>query len=208
MERIALFDFDGTLLPGDSIVHLIRFAVRQKRIGPLCLSSGVFFGILFKLHLVDEATSKNVALRFLKKMPKEERDRLLELFVKEKLPPLLYRDGLARIQELRKKGVRIWLVSASTDHYMPLIAAYMGADRLLCSKTDQNGRIIRNCKGEEKVRRIREALSSMPGALITEAYADSKSDLPMLMMAKKAYAVNPKRELKKKAPDMETLCWK
>lgn len=208
MERIALFDFDGTLLPGDSIVHLIRFAARKKRIRLIRLFSGVFFGILFKLHIADETTSKNAALRFLEEMSREERDQLLEHFVQEKLIPLFYRDGLACIRDLHEKGNQIWLVSASTDHYMPMIAAYIGADQLLCTQTDQSGRILQNCKGQEKVRRIQEALSSLPGAVITEAYADSKSDLPMLMLAEKAIAVNPKRSLKRSGRFAETRSWK
>ncbi len=207
MERIALFDFDGTLIPGDSIVHLIRFAARQKRIGPLRVLPGVFFGLLYKLHLADESSSKNAALSFLRKMKAEEQSLLMQRFVQDRLIPHIYPEGLNRIRELQKNGTRVWLVSASTDHYMPMIAEYIGADLLLCTQTDQNGRVIHNCKGQEKVRRVRQALSSMPGAVITEAYADSKTDLPMFKMAEKAIAVNPKQELKKEAPYMETLFW-
>ena len=44
-----------------------------------------------------------------------------------------------------------------------------------------------NCRGEEKVRRFRE---QYPEGVIDEFYTDSKADLPLARIARKAFAVD------------------
>ena len=43
-----------------------------------------------------------------------------------------------------------------------------------------------NCRGEEKVRRLR---SAQPDAVVDRAYSDSLTDLPMLRLARRPYLV-------------------
>ena len=46
--------------------------------------------------------------------------------------------------------------------------------------------MLKNCKGEEKVRRL---ANTIPNAQIVTSYSDSESDLPILNLAKTAYVV-------------------
>ena len=71
-------------------------------------------------------------------------------------------------------------------------------------------RVRGNCKGEEKVKRIQNWLASkniQPDYAASFAYGDSKSDLPMLRLVGHPVQVNPKKKLKKAAPDMDTVSW-
>jgi phosphoserine phosphatase len=75
---------------------------------------------------------------------------------------------------------------------------------------DAQGRVTNNCKGEEKVRRLRLWLEENEVEADTAsscAYGDSKSDLPMLRLAGHPVQVNPKKALRKAAPGMERTHW-
>ena len=85
-----------------------------------------------------------------------------------------------------------------------------GFDALLATPIEPDGAIKRNCKGEAKIGRIEAWLSE--NGLTADfasscAYGDSKSDLPMLLLCGHPVQVNPKKALRKAAPDMETVRW-
>ena len=103
------------------------------------------------------------------------------------------------------------LVSASTENYMRFAAEALGFDALLATPIEPDGAIKRNCKGEAKVSRIKDWIDD--NLLIVDyvssyAYGDSKSDLPMLRIVGHPVQVNPKKKLRKAAPDMDVLHWK
>ena len=207
MKQIALFDYDGTLISGDSIAHLLRFSVKKKAVPFFSVLPGAIAGLLFTVHLMDERTSKERALAFLNRLSAEKQEQLLSAFVTEDLLPRSFQDGLNRIRQLKEEGTEVWLVSASTSNYMEKVSRQLGIDHLICTEADSLGHIKVNCKGEEKVLRIKAALSGHPDAVIREAYADSPSDLPMLQLAEKPIAVNPKRALRKAAPRIDAVLW-
>lgn len=210
MKRIALFDFDGTLIKGDSIVHLMRFALRQKEAGLKAVLPGLLGGIGYKLRLTDEKHSKDQALRFLSQMNEAERSAFLQRFVREALRPGYFIQGKEKIDALRSEGIEIWLVSASTYNYMQYVKTDLKADILLCTETDANGHVIANCKGEEKVRRIRLQADKSDEPVDWEhsfSFADSRSDLPMLALTGNSYWVNPGKALTKRAQEIPILHW-
>lgn len=209
MIKAAFFDFDGTCISGDSVVHFVRYALKNG-VSPLRLLPALGWGILFKLRLADECDAKTRGLRFLQSMSPESRDAFCRSFVNDDLRGRLFRDALETIRKLKDEGYEIWLVSASTVNYMRYVKELLAADTLLCTPIDEKGTVTENCKGEEKVRRVkaeieRRGLSADTGCCT--AFGDSGSDLPVMNLAGRRYAVNAKRSLIKKAPDMERLSW-
>lgn len=127
----------------------------------------------------------------------------------EVLSKRLYTDAVTEINRQRKAGIRVIIVSASTDCYMRTVARKLGADSLLCTRceTDAAGRYTgrltgENCRGEEKTRRIAAYLAEqgLNDAEIVSAWGDSLGDLPMLSMAKMGHAINPRRKMQKNLP--------
>ena len=209
-QPLALFDFDGTLIPGDSIVALVRYA--RKR-GVLSLGDSLraaFAALGYGLGLVSAADSKNAALRFRMRLTEQERDDLDRAFVKECLLPIVYPQGKACIERHRQAGRVPVIVTASTENYMRYVAEALNIPVLLATPMQSDGTIGENCKGEEKPRRVRHWLDArgiQADFAASYAYGDSKSDLPMLKMCGHPVQVNPKKALRKAAPDMEKKIW-
>ena len=79
-------------------------------------------------------------------------------------------------------------------------------------QTDENGQVLRNVRGEEKVAALRELLSELPEEAdlsLSTGYGDSASDLPLLRLLGRPYLVNPGRKARRKAAgQIPILSWK
>lgn len=209
-KALALFDFDGTMVRGDSIVAYVGFA-RKKRV--LSFSSYLKTwgtALLYAVGKISAEESKTRALAFLQKLSPEERDELDRAFVEENLLLRVYPQAKSCLDKHRQEGKTTLLVTASTENYMRYVSEALGFDGLLASPIDEHGRVQGNCKGEEKVTRIHKWLASKsisPDFEASFAYGDSKSDLPMLRLCGHPVQVNPKKKLRRAAPDMDTVFW-
>ena len=207
---LALFDFDGTLIPGDSIVAFVGYARRKG-----ALSLGGYGAVLgqtarYLLGGMTDAEIKTRSLRFLTGLTPRQRDDLASGFVRDCLLPKVYRDGQNEIQRQKREGRLAVLVSASTDNYMRYVADALGTDALLCTPIEADGSVKRNCKGEEKGRGVLEWLDENGIAADWEqswAFGDSKSDAPMLRLCGHPVLVNPKKALRRALPDGKTVSW-
>ena len=210
-RALALFDFDGTLIRGDSIVPYLKLALRLKAIsaGEYCAVTAQTLRYLAG-GLTDDQI-KTRALRFRGALSPERRDALDRAFAQECLLPRVFPQGLACLRRHQKENAVVALVSASTENYMRFVAQALKADALLCTPVLEDGSVRGNCKGEEKVRRI-QAWIKQAGLSVdfsaSYAYGDSESDLPMLRLCGHPILVNPKRALRKAVPDMPRVIWK
>lgn len=207
---LALFDFDGTMIRGDSIVPYLAFARRRGDVSLFGYLKGCLFGAMFALKIIDGEEAKRKALSFYQHLPPEKRQALDRSFAEENLLPRVYPKAKETLQMHQKAGQHTLLVSASTENYMQYVAKALFFDALLSTKMDEQGRVKTNCHGEEKVRRIRAYLSEQkiqPDFSQSFAYGDSKGDLPMLSLCGHPVQINGKRKLHKAAPDMEKEKW-
>ena len=209
-QAFAFFDFDGTMIPGDSIAAFVRYA-RKRGIMP----RREFFGALlaaarYVLGLTSAADSKSAALRFRMRLSPADREALDRAFVHDCLLPRLYPRAKACLDFHRQAGRTPVIVTASTDNYMRMVADALGVSALLATPLRPDGTVGENCRGEEKPRRIKAWLAEqgLEADFATSfAYGDSKSDLPMLLLCGHPVQVNPKKALRKAAPDMEAVRW-
>ena len=210
-RELALFDFDGTLLAGDSIVAYMRWARRNRLIGLgeflyVCAGS-----IGFTMGLVSSEDSKTRALRFRQDFPPESREDMDRRFVREELLPRVYKSARDALRRHAGEGRICLLVTASTENYMRYVSEALGFHALLATPVDENGVVRDNCRGEEKIKRIRQWMEENgieADLSASYAYGDSKSDLPMLLLCGHPVQVNPKRALRRAAPDMPVEHWK
>lgn len=210
-QALALFDFDGTLIRGDSIVAFVRFARKKGAMSPREYLMACAAAVRYGLGLLSAAESKNAALAFRMRLSEKDRRALDEAFVRQELLGRVYPAGKACILSHRQAGRLPVLVTASTENYMPLAAQALGFEAVLCTPLLPDGTVGENCRGEEKPRRVLSWLKQQgvqADFAASWAYGDSKSDLPMLRLCGHPVQVNPKRKLKKAAPDMETAIWR
>lgn len=92
--------------------------------------------------------------------------------------------------KLKREGYTIVLLSASPDLYLKDLRGVIGFDFLISTQVEiiddrVTGKIIgENCKGTEKVRRLREVFTQEEiGNAI--CYADSQSDTPLMEIVRK-----------------------
>ena len=208
---LALFDFDGTLIPGDSVTYYLRYVRKKRAANAAEFIRALRAAALYGMKRMSDADSKSAALSFRKRHGSEYLDELDKVFVTQVLLPKVYAEGKKRMEEHRREGKILVLVSASTENYMRFVAEALGFDVLLATPIEPDGTIRRNCKGEKKVARVEAWLkeSGLNADFASSwAYGDSKSDLPMLRLVGHPVQVNPKKALRKMAPGMEKVIWK
>ena len=207
---LALFDFDGTMIRGDSIVPFLSHARKRRDVGIMGYLKGCLCGGLFVLHLMEGGKAKKEALSFYQHLSDEKKKALDQSFAKEFLLPRVYQKAKDTVSEHNKAGRYTILVSASTENYMQYVYEKLVFSALICTKIDETGRVMKNCHGAEKVRRIEEYLQSQgihANFSASFAYGDSKGDLPMLKLCGHPIKANPKKALKKAAPEMDEVRW-
>ena len=194
-KRIAVFDFDGTLIRGDSVVALLFFGRKEGKLSAWELVKTGWYGLLYHLRLVDALTAKGLSHAFLARMDDGERHAFLRAFAGT-LTARVYARGLAQIKKHQAQGEQVILCSASCQCYMRYVAETLGVDALLCTPSHADGTVLGpNCRGEEKVRQLQDWLEQQGGALdcIVAAYGDTPGDAPILRASQHPVLVNAKK---------------
>lgn len=189
MERYAFFDFDGTLIRGDSFRLFARFAVGQTAfLKALILSSAWIIG--WKLGVISNSRAKEYLFgELFKGMPYADFQRYGEAFskvIESRIKP----DTVRRLREHVANGDTVAIVTASMAEWIAPWAKGYGVDTLLTTAPEVDpatgrltGRFLgANCHGAEKARRITERFGSLKDAEVW-AYGDSAGDDAMLALA-------------------------
>lgn len=189
MERYAFFDFDGTLIRGDSFRLFARFAVGQTAfLKALILSSAWIIG--WKLGIISNSRAKEYLFgELFKGMPYADFQRYGEAFskvIESRIKP----DTVRRLREHVANGDTVAIVTASMAEWIAPWTKGYGVDTLLTTAPEVDpptgrltGRFLgANCHGAEKARRITERFGSLKDAEVW-AYGDSAGDDAMLALA-------------------------
>jgi HAD superfamily hydrolase (TIGR01490 family) len=207
MTRLTLFDLDHTLIDTDSNQAWIRFLIaegvldehpyradsaamerryREKTDGIDIVFCEFFIGTLVALSQSELAA-------------------LLPRFVAQEIAPCVNRGSFALIDEHRRRGDALAIITATNRIITAPIAAWLGIDALIATEPEmRHGRPTGKVEGvpsmrEGKVVRLDSWLSAghVPGirtrnelAALT-FYSDSVNDLPLLTAATHPVAVNP-----------------
>ena len=195
-HTVAAFDFDGTLIRGDSMWYVLHGGLGSKRwCWVLLLSSPWIVMYLFGLCSNEKAKSK-LLYHALAHRPLTEVEQWGHQFVQTKMPHLFHPPTLERLAWHKARGHACLLVSASVDLYMVQVGRALGMDDVLCTPMEVAGLLVTghmggpNCHGPEKVRRIQRWLDAKSWARSTVelyAYGDSSGDAAMLDMADHAF---------------------
>lgn len=187
--QLALFDFDGTLTRGDSLLPFLRF-----HCGALRYAAGLAWAspalAAYALRVMRNDVAKEHLLRRMLSGQAIEAVRASgAAFAAQRLPSMLRPDTMARLAEHRARGDACVLVSASLDAYLGPWAGAQGFAAVLCSSLDTTaegqvtGRLHGgNCFGAAKVERVRRWLDGRQPERVV-AYGDSAGDAQMLAFA-------------------------
>jgi len=201
-SRLAVFDLDRTLLPGSSLAHLARAAVRAGLVPRRAALGAGAREALFRLQGASDDQVRRIGSRALRATAGVDRAALLEL-VEEVADELLDQmPGGARylVDEQLDAGNFCVILSASPHELVEAISARLGTHRGVGTRIGHDqGRLTGTldgtlCYGPGKVEHLVAALGRVD-LTDARAYADSISDLPLLEAVGVPVAVNPDPDL-------------
>jgi HAD superfamily hydrolase (TIGR01490 family) len=210
--QLAVFDLDGTITRHDTLLpYVMGSPVSTSR---KVLGAVVFLGslLLFAVGRWDRGQLKSAFIRAT--LGGEPRSRI-EAWTARFVPALLrggvFAAAIATIEQHKRAGARLVLMSASTDLYVPAIGSALGFDEVICTGLRWNGDRLDghlstpNRRGTEKTRCF-EALRARYPDLITAAYGNAASDLDHLRLADRPLLVNGSVSARRKAARLGVPC--
>ncbi len=209
MQRVAVFDFDGTIIYGDSVVNMLQIGRRQGKVSFSLLLKAAIAGALYHLGFISAISSKRAAHAFLAEMSDADREKFLREFA-QSLFNRARPEAIRQLNAHKTAGDHVILCSASGDCYMQYVAPLLGVDALLCTPCDEKGLPCgENCRGKEKVRRVNAYLleAGMENAVLAAGYGDTLGDAPILRKCNNPVLVRPKKKLKKALPNATVANW-
>lgn len=200
-QKFALFDFDNTVCQGDSIARLLKYYVQKHPLSFLRFFKVglLYLGYLLKINSFEQAKS---ALLF----PLDHMsDKELEVFYQQIVEPHYYLNVIEEMKKRKEEGCIIILCTASSEAYMQYhrlpIDVLMGTKTKRVKGHSTSQIIDKNCKNEEKVKRIKQYLKEHDYQIDYEnswGYSDSNNDMPMLNLVKNKIKVELKTGILKK----------
>jgi HAD superfamily hydrolase (TIGR01490 family) len=201
--KLALFDLDGTLLPGDSDHAFGEYMVEIGWVDGAAwrARNDTFYaqyqaGTLVLAEYLDFATSA------WRDRPAAEAERVQADFMRQVIAPQIRPGARGLVAAHRQAGDLVAIVTATNEFVTRPIATAFGVEHLLAVELerDDNGRVTGRPRGvptfrEGKVTRVEawlgalgQSWSNFDDVLF---YSDSTNDLPLLERVQTPVATNP-----------------
>ena len=221
LTRLAIFDYDGTIVSGQSGLLISRYMFSLKLMKKRHVSCLIWWGIRYLLHLPHrEGEARELVFKGLSDEPPEEVDAFMREFHDAVLAPLYRPKAEAEVARCKAEGYSVLIVSATFSMLADMAAEYLGADAAIATvmERDEDGMYTGRVQGDviegkAKLTAIRRWADDRYGAgnwEISRAYADHYSDRDLLGSVAHPYAVCPdgllRRYAKKRGWDI--LNWR
>ncbi len=195
--RLAVFDLDGTITRHDTLApYSLGYVVRKRpwRLPALLLVLPALLG--HAIGLVDRGGLKSVFIRAtLGGCRRKDLERWTATFVDRLVARGAFPQALQAIQAHARAGDHLFLLSASTDLYVPAIAHALGFREVICTGLRWDGERLGgtlttpNRRGAEKARCLAALRARYPG-VPSVAYGNAASDIAHLKLVEQGVLVN------------------
>ena len=204
---LALFDLDGTLIPGDSDHAFGEFMVQLGWVDAAAhrQANDAFF-LQYQAGTLDIDAYIDFTTSAWRQRPLAEQAAASQRFIAEVMRPQLLPPALALLRQHQQAGDLVAIVTATNDFITRPIAAALGVEHLLAVQLERgaDGRATGLIDGvptfrEGKITRVQQWLAGLGyGATNPLAdfetsvfYSDSTNDLPLLEQVRTPVATNP-----------------
>jgi alcohol-forming fatty acyl-CoA reductase len=203
----AFFDVDGTIVDS-TIVHYYMY-FRRRLCGPLYgrLWRGAYLCKCLYYLVLDRINRSRFNRAFYKDyagLRVNDLNELADDCYRDVIAPRLFPEAVACIDEHRRAGRSVVLVTGSLDFIMaPLARSLKVDDMIVAAMTEHQGVLTGELTSvpigeEEKARRMRAYAEEHDIDLSQSyAYGDSTADVPMLECVGHPCAINPKKKLRR-----------
>ncbi|MGG7214116.1 HAD-IB family hydrolase [Clostridium nigeriense] len=212
MDKLAIFDVDYTITRKETLIELYKYVVSKDIKNIRFLPRAIYNGIMYKIGVYDEKKVKESFLKFIDKIDEKDLSILVKNYYRDVLENILYQDAISMMRKLKGQGYKIYLISASPEFYLNELYSIKEVDVIIGTRFSmEDGKFLRkmdgaNCKGEEKVKRLKEFLNNENIEVDYKnsyMFSDSLSDKPLLDLVGNAYLINYKKK-----SNFEILKWK
>lgn len=190
--RLALFDFDETLIRENSLGILFKEVTQKRFLFPDVLS------LFFRWQTYHQGIKFSIKRRLYKRCLINAKDDDLASagrIAAEKLNQLP--DVVERLHDLHRNGYTIWIVTATPTPFVQSVVEtwQWPIAKVIGTELTKNGNIYTGefgaeCMREEKVKRIQKVIDDEKlEPAIGAAYGNLPVDIPMMSLATKSYAV-------------------
>ena len=211
--KLALFDLDGTLLPGDSDHAFGEFLVAHGGVDGAAFRrrNDAFFAD-YQAGRLDIHAYIDFITADWRRRPAAEVAALSRRYIDEVIRPMLRPQALELVERHRRAGDLLALVTATNDFVTRPIAGLFGIEVLIATELerDAEGRPSGAIRGvpafrEGKVARVQSWLSTLGHRLEdfdrSTFYSDSTNDLPLLEQVSHPVVTNPGAALERVAQE-------
>ena len=207
MTEAAFFDLDKTIIAKSSTLAFTRPMFRAGMLsGPMLAKAGIaqaYYQAFGADHDQLERIRDELA-GLVQGWSQDEVVALVKETVDEIVAPLVYAEALAIIDQHKRDGRRVVVVSASPEEIVRPLCGYLGITDIIATRSEVDddgiytGNIDFYAYGPGKAEAMREMASTDNIDLETSyAYSDSVTDLPMLEAVGNPVVVNPDSDLAK-----------
>ncbi|MEW6432528.1 MAG: HAD-IB family hydrolase [Myxococcota bacterium] len=204
--KAAFFDIDGTLI-STNVVHAYGYyALNEGSVtGILARSAKTIASIpvFSALNLVDRKIFNEFFYRSYDGLSEDRLLTLAEDMFEDLIQPAIFPKAQDLIDQARRAGCKVVLVTGALDFTMRPLARHLGADDLIANRMQfvggkATGKVIPPIiEGANKANVIREYCETQGLSLMkSHAYSDSASDYAMLTVVGRPTAVNPDLRLR------------
>jgi HAD superfamily hydrolase (TIGR01490 family) len=205
--KAAFYDVDGTLVKTNIVHTYAYYAMNRGSLSGMALRTLSTVASIPLFAGLDKVVGRKAFNEFFYRYYAGlTEDRLLtlaeEMFI-DVLKPALYPRAQDLIDEARRAGCRIVLVTGALDFTIGPLAKHLGADDVIANKMQfvggvATGKVIPPIiEGANKANAIRQYCVEHKLALDkSHAYSDSASDYAMLAVVGRPTAVNPDLRLR------------
>ncbi len=204
MHKLAVFDFDDTLLKGDSFFLFLenfkilnksfdtpRLALGRKIRFKLGSLVGIFINFLL-LPIFARNALKCIILNFYGFRKKVTWDQIFQKYCQNVLVPRFDTEICLRLSQHSLERI---IVSASITQYLQYLeenfnVKIIGSPTQVFEPLDMIVAVGRNCAGTQKLKALQMMFKDKDFE-VTEFYSDHQRDLPVFIIAKECFCVNP-----------------
>lgn len=196
---LALFDFDGTIVACDSFARFCGHLIFASPFRPAIVLGALVLGLLAMPALLLAGWSPASLVVWICTFALDEArlSSLMERFAAGFSRGLLMNGAMASLSSCAAEGLTPVVVTGTPRPLVEHLAARLGLPVRMVIGTELTRRlggyvIRRRCLGERKVQMVLDTCGAEAG--IQRAYGNTRSDLPMLGLARERHLVNPDRK--------------
>ena len=191
--RIAVFDYDGTLWPGDAGKGFMDWSIETGLLGPGPARTLEGRHAAYMAGDVDEITICGEMVQIYSDLQEATLREAAAAYFRQHVEPYLFPVMVNLVHELRAGGTEIWAVSSTNNWVIEAGVEALGIppDRVLAAcVASEDGKVTNRLLDVPSDEKKAEALMRA-GAKPEAVFGNSIHDLAMLDLARHPFAINP-----------------